>query len=42
MLAFAARHGIKPVVETYPLSQINQAIDHVRQGKARFRVVLVA
>jgi D-arabinose 1-dehydrogenase-like Zn-dependent alcohol dehydrogenase len=29
-------------VETYPLSQINQAIDHVRQGKARFRVVLVA
>jgi uncharacterized zinc-type alcohol dehydrogenase-like protein len=42
MLAFAARHGIKPMVETFPISQISQAVDHVRQGKPRFRTVLVA
>jgi alcohol/geraniol dehydrogenase (NADP+) len=42
MLAFAARHGIKPLVETFPMSQINQALEHVRQGKPRFRAVLVA
>jgi len=42
MLDFAARHGIKPIVETFSIGQIDQAIDHVRQGKARFRAVLVA
>jgi uncharacterized zinc-type alcohol dehydrogenase-like protein len=42
MLAFAARHGIKPMVETFPMRQINQALEHVRQGKPRFRAVLVA
>lgn len=42
MLAFTARHGIKPIVETFPMSEINQALDHVRQGKARYRAVLVA
>jgi len=42
MLAFAARHGIKPMVETFPMSQISQALEHVRQGKPRFRAVLVA
>ena len=42
MLAFAARHGIKPTVETFPLSQINQALENVRQGKPRFRAVVVA
>jgi uncharacterized zinc-type alcohol dehydrogenase-like protein len=40
MLAFAARHGIAPVTETYPLSKVNEAIAHVRAGKARYRVVL--
>ena len=42
MLAFTARHGIKPLVETFPMSEANAALDHTRQGKARFRVVLVA
>lgn len=42
MLAFTARHGIKPIVETFPMTDINQALDHVRQGKARYRAVLVA
>ncbi len=42
MLAFSARHGIKPMVETFPMTEADQALNHVRQGKARFRAVLVA
>lgn len=40
MLAFCARHGILPEVERYPFSRINQALAHLRAGKARYRVVL--
>jgi uncharacterized zinc-type alcohol dehydrogenase-like protein len=40
MLEFAARHGIAPVTETFPLSKVNDAIEHVRAGKARYRAVL--
>lgn len=40
MLDFAARHQIAPVTETFPFSKINEAIDHLRSGKARYRVVL--
>jgi uncharacterized zinc-type alcohol dehydrogenase-like protein len=40
MLAFCARHGIAPTVEEFPLSRINDALDHLRAGKARYRVVL--
>ena len=42
MLAFCARHQILPQVELFPMSQVNQAIDHLRAGKARYRVVLDA
>jgi uncharacterized zinc-type alcohol dehydrogenase-like protein len=42
MLQFAARHGIKPLIETFPMAEADRALDHVRQGKARFRAVLVA
>jgi uncharacterized zinc-type alcohol dehydrogenase-like protein len=42
MLDFAARRGVKPVVEHFPMAQVNRAIDHVRAGKARYRVVLSA
>jgi uncharacterized zinc-type alcohol dehydrogenase-like protein len=42
MLAFTARHGIKPIVETFPMTDVNRALEHVRQGKARYRAVLVA
>ncbi|MCY1065356.1 NAD(P)-dependent alcohol dehydrogenase [Nannocystis sp. RBIL2] len=42
MLEFTARHGIKPVVETFPMAEATRALEHVRQGKARFRAVLVA
>jgi alcohol/geraniol dehydrogenase (NADP+) len=40
MLAFAARHSIAPVTETFPLSKVNEALDHLRAGKARYRIVL--
>jgi uncharacterized zinc-type alcohol dehydrogenase-like protein len=40
MLDFTARHGIPPITEEFPLSQVNEALDHLRAGKARYRVVL--
>ncbi|MBM7061428.1 NAD(P)-dependent alcohol dehydrogenase [Pseudomonas sp. UL073] len=42
MLEFCARHQIVPQVELFPMSQVNQALDHLRSGKARYRVVLDA
>ncbi|MGB9458447.1 MAG: NAD(P)-dependent alcohol dehydrogenase [Bryobacteraceae bacterium] len=40
MLDFAARHGVAPVVEEFPMSQANQALAHLAAGKARYRIVL--
>lgn len=40
MLDFCARHSIAPVVETFPMSKANDALAHLRAGKARLRVVL--
>ena len=40
MLEFSARHGIAPTTETFPMSQANEALEHLRSGKARYRVVL--
>jgi uncharacterized zinc-type alcohol dehydrogenase-like protein len=40
MLDFAARHGVAPVVEEFPMSQANQAFEHLAAGKARYRIVL--
>ncbi len=40
MLDFCARHGIAPITETFPMSEVNAALEHLRAGKARYRVVL--
>ncbi|MBK1829795.1 NAD(P)-dependent alcohol dehydrogenase [Verrucomicrobiaceae bacterium R5-34] len=40
MLEFAKLHDIKPQIESYPMEQINEALDHMKSGKARYRVVL--
>ena len=40
MLDFAARHDIAPVCETFSFDEINDAVDHLRSGQARFCVVL--
>ncbi|WP_246844334.1 hypothetical protein [Hydrocoleum sp. CS-953] len=37
MLEFAAIHQIKPMIETMPISQINEAMDKVLVNKARYR-----
>jgi uncharacterized zinc-type alcohol dehydrogenase-like protein len=42
MLDFANQHSIEPLVEEFPMSQINEAIAHLESGKARYRVVLKA
>ncbi|MFG1608380.1 NAD(P)-dependent alcohol dehydrogenase [Actinoplanes sp. NPDC049265] len=40
MLGFAARHGIRPRTEVFPVERIDEALDHVRRGKPRYRAVL--
>uniref|UniRef100_A0A486XHS3 alcohol dehydrogenase (NADP(+)) n=1 Tax=Rheinheimera sp. BAL341 TaxID=1708203 RepID=A0A486XHS3_9GAMM len=40
MLEFAVQHDIKPVIETFKFSQINDALAHLKSGKARYRIVL--
>jgi len=42
MLGFAARHDIRPQVEHFPMSRVNDALEHLRAGKARYRIVLDA
>lgn len=42
MLDFSAQHGIKPIVEMYDMSQINEAMEHLEKGEARYRIVLQA
>jgi len=34
------RHQIAPVIETFPMHEVNAALDHLRAGKARHRIVL--
>jgi uncharacterized zinc-type alcohol dehydrogenase-like protein len=41
-LAFAARHGIKPMVQLRLLAEADAGLDAVRKGQARYRVVLAA
>ena len=40
MLDFAKLHNIEPQTETFPFEKINDAISHLRNGKAKYRVVL--
>ena len=40
MLEFAVQHNIKPVVEMFKFAQINEALAHLKSGKARYRIVL--
>jgi uncharacterized zinc-type alcohol dehydrogenase-like protein len=40
MLDFCGRHGIAPVTEEFPMSKVNDAMEHLRAGSARYRIVL--
>jgi uncharacterized zinc-type alcohol dehydrogenase-like protein len=42
MLEFAARHGVAPQTEHFPMSRINEAFERLEAGKARYRIVLDA
>ena len=42
MLDFAARHQIAPQVEYFPMSRVNEALHHLHEGRARYRIVLTA
>ena len=39
-LAFSARSGVRPMVETYPLERAAEAYERMMSGEARFRVVI--
>ena len=41
MLAFAQDQRIAPRIELMPMSQVNEAIQRVKNNKARYRIVLV-
>jgi uncharacterized zinc-type alcohol dehydrogenase-like protein len=41
MLEFSARHPVAPITETFPMSKVNDALEQLRSGKARYRIVLV-
>ncbi len=40
MLDFAAQHAISPVTQTYHFTEVNEAIQHLREGHAKYRIVL--
>lgn len=42
MLEMAARHGVAAKVQAHPLAEADAALDAVRRGRARYRVVLAA
>ncbi|KAG2485934.1 hypothetical protein HYH03_015378 [Edaphochlamys debaryana] len=42
MLNFSAVHGVKPLLELMPMSKVNEAMQRVAEGKARYRIVLTS
>ncbi len=41
MLAFAQQHRITPKIELFPMPKVNDAIQRLRENKARYRIVLI-
>lgn len=41
MLSFAQESHIKPMIELMPMAQVNQALQRVKDNKARYRIVLI-
>lgn len=41
MLRLAASHGVHPLIETFPLSEANRAVEKVRANAVRYRAVLI-
>ena len=40
MLEFCGTHDINAVTEHFPMSRANEALAHLHEGKARYRIVL--
>ncbi len=40
MLDFAARHHVEPITETFAFDQVNEAMEKLRHGSPRYRLVL--
>jgi len=40
MLDFSTRHDIAPQIEVFQMSKVNEALDHLKKGNARYRIVL--
>lgn len=40
MLDFCGRHQIAPQIETFKMEDVNDALEHLKSGKARYRIVL--
>lgn len=40
MLEFCVRHNIQPLTEHFAMKDANKAVEHLRAGKARYRIVL--
>jgi uncharacterized zinc-type alcohol dehydrogenase-like protein len=40
MLDFAARHQVEPITETFEFERVNEAMEKLRNGKPRYRLVL--
>ena len=40
MLEFCGTHNINAVTEHFPMSKVNEALAHLHEGKARYRIVL--
>ncbi len=41
MFAFTQTHGIQPKVELMPMDRVNEAMQKLRENRARYRIVLV-
>lgn len=40
MLDFAVQHLIQPIVQFFQFDQVNEAIKHLKNGSAHYRIVL--
>ncbi|NRB38515.1 MAG: NAD(P)-dependent alcohol dehydrogenase [Pseudomonadales bacterium] len=40
MLEFAAAHRIEPMTETFPFAKVNEAMQRLTEGQAKYRIVL--
>jgi uncharacterized zinc-type alcohol dehydrogenase-like protein len=39
-ISTAKQSCIRPMTEHFPMDHVNEALDHLRAGKARYRIVL--